>query len=183
MYNSIKIKKAKEFFYLKILTACWFGCLVYTLLSLSIGSHGVIVFEKLTQERDRLNANFNSIRTINGQLYIRNYLFGSHENDLKNPAPADPDTILAEARNMGYGLPGEVTIHFNGIKTGPKTYIDPGTPAYASRAKGVPHYIIMIISLLSGVSLLLCLILPDILGFCRHLQEESKNRQWKARIS
>ncbi|MDR0707795.1 MAG: septum formation initiator family protein [Treponema sp.] len=175
MEISKQAKKARLFFFLKWLTTVWFGSLVYAVLAFTVGGKGLIAYDALTQERDRLQANFNSIRETNKRLNVRNILFGSYENDPKNPAPADPDTILIEARNMGYGMPGENAIHFNGIERKEKTYIDPGTPEYAFKVKGFPDHILKIISFLSAISLLLCLILPDILDFFRYLYEENSS--------
>ncbi|MDR0374739.1 MAG: hypothetical protein LBH85_03340 [Treponema sp.] len=181
MEISTQAKKAQLFFFLKCLAAIWFGCLVYAVLAFTVGGKGLIAFNALTQERDRLQANFNTIRETNKRLNVRNILFGSYENDPQNPTPADSDTILIEARNMGYGVSGENAIHFNGIERTEKTYIDPGTPEYAFKVKGFPDYMLKIISFLSAVSLLLCLILPDILAFCRHLYEENSSlRQHRA---
>jgi hypothetical protein len=156
---------------LKILAGVWFGCFVYAGLSFTIGSKGLLPYGRLVEEKERLAANFADIRRINHDLHIRNILFGSQESDPINPIPADRDTLLTEARNMGSGLPGDVVIHFNGVSTPEKRYADPGAPLFAFRLKGVPDYIIKIISLVSAISLLLCVTLPDILGFCRYLQE------------
>ncbi|MDR2782459.1 MAG: hypothetical protein LBB48_01215 [Treponema sp.] len=172
MNISKQAKKARYFFFLKCLTAVWFGCFLYAVLAFTIGGKGLIAYNALTHERDRLRANFDNIRETNKRLNIRNILFGSYENDPKTPMPADADTILIEARSMGYGLSGENAIHFNGIERTEKKYIDPGTPEFAFRVKGIPDRILKIISVLSATSLVLCLILPDILAFCRHLHEE-----------
>ncbi|MDR2793154.1 MAG: hypothetical protein LBB61_05750 [Treponema sp.] len=175
MNISNSVKKGQRFFFLKCLTVIWFGCLVYAVLTFTVGEKGLIAYGSLVQERNRLKENFNGIRKTNIELNIRNILLGSYENDPKNPIIADPASILIEARNMGYGLPGEILVHFNGIERGKKAYIDPGTPEYAFRAKGFSDRILKIISILIAVSLLLCLILPDILAFCRHLQEEKSH--------
>jgi hypothetical protein len=163
--------------------ALWFGCLVYAVLAFSIGEKGLVVYGSLVKEQYRLKENFEAIRKINIELNIRNILLGSNENDMNNPILADLDTILKEARNMGYGLPGEIVVHFNGVERKEKIYIDPGNPEYAFRAKGVSDRILKIISLLLAIALLLCLILPDILAFCRHLQEEPPSfHQRRARL-
>ncbi|MDR2446183.1 MAG: hypothetical protein LBD58_02655 [Treponema sp.] len=183
MEISKQAKKAQLFFFLKCLTAIWFGSLVYAVLAFTVGGKGVIAYDALTKERNRLQENFNRIREINKRLNVRNILFGSYENDPKNPMPADSDTILIEARNMGYGVSGENAIHFNGIERKEKTYIEPGTPEYAFKVKGFPDHILKIISLVSAISLLLCLILPDILAFCRYLYEENSSlHQYRAKF-
>jgi cell division protein FtsB len=181
MEISKQAKKAQYFFFLKWLTAIWFGCFMYAAFAFTIGGKGLIAYDALTQERDRLKANFDKIRETNRRLNVRNILFGSYENDPKNPIPADSDAILIEARNMGYGLSGENAIHFNGIERKEKTYIDPGMPEYAFKTKGIPDQILKTISFISAISLLLCFILPDILAFCRHLHEE-KSPQHRAQF-
>ncbi|MDR0556647.1 MAG: hypothetical protein LBG43_02070 [Treponema sp.] len=176
MEISKQAKKAQYFFFLKWLAAIWFGSLVYAVLAFAIGGKGLIAYDALTQERDRLKANFAGIREINKRLNVKNILFGSYENDPKSPIPADSDAILIEARSMGYGLAGENAIHFNGIERVEKTYIDPGAPEYAFKVKGLPDHILKIISIMSAISLLICFILPDILAFCRHLREETSTQ-------
>jgi hypothetical protein len=167
-------------FVVKILGGIWVGILVYAGLSITLGSKGLLPYNKLLQERDRLAANFERIRKTNDDLNIRNILLGSKENDPDAPIPADFHTTLSLARDMGYGLPGDIMLNYNGIELPQKTFEDAGTPQYAFRMNGIPDYVIKIIGLMCGLCAIICLTLPDVLVFCRDVQEEGMAKHYRA---
>lgn len=172
-----KAKEARAFFYLKCLMAVWFGFFIYAALSIGVGSKGLIVYNKLVQERDKLRENFQIIQEINNKLNVKNILAGAYGDKAENLSPVDADTILAEARKIGYGLDGEYLIHFIGVPQETPTALNAGDPEYAFRAKGIPDYIIKIIAFVSAFALFLCLILPDVLDFSRYLQDEAEAKR------
>jgi hypothetical protein len=178
-----KAKNARAFFYLKCLMAVWFGFFIYAALSICVGSKGLIVYRQLVQERERLMDNLEIIQAINNKLNIQNILASAYGDKPENLLPLDEDTILAETRKIGYGKEGEHLIHFIGISAETSAPLDAGKPEYAFRVKGIPDYVIKIISFVSASALFLCLILPDILGFIRYMREEEAKRNHPAQIS
>ena len=176
-----RIEVAKVFFFIKYFMSVWFIFMVYSALTFSIGGKGISNYRKLDAERARLQQNFDSIAETNAALNTINILLGSMALDQKQPIPADPETLRVTARDLGYGEEGEFLIRVIGLGgSDKKVYPDEGEAAYAIRAKGVPDYVIKIVSLCAGIALCLCLTLPDILGFCRYLQDE-ENQQPRGR--
>jgi cell division protein FtsB len=181
-----RIEVAKLFFFIKYFVSVWFVFMLYAVLTLSIGSKGISNYRKLDAERTRLQRNFDSIAETNAALSNINILLGSRALAQKQPIPADPETLRVTARDLGYGEQGEFLIRVIGLgDSDKKVYPDAGEAAYAIRAKGVPDYVIKIVSICGGIALFLCLTLPDILGFCRYLQDEQNQqpRGRRARVS
>jgi hypothetical protein len=181
-----RIKIVKIFFFIKCFMAVWFTFMVYAALTFTIGSRGNIIYGKLDTERARLQHNFDGIVEANAALNNINILLGSRASDQKQPIPADPETLKVTARDLGYGEKGELLIRVVGLGSSTKkVYPGAGEATYAIRAKGIPDYVIKIVSICLGIALFLCVTLPDILGFCRYLQDEQNQqpRGRRARVS
>ncbi|MDR0555308.1 MAG: septum formation initiator family protein [Treponema sp.] len=131
----------------------WVIIAVYSLLSLYAGERGILAYEQLNQERERLLANKEALRLRNEELEGR-----------KNALLYDSDTIAAYARELGYGTRGERFIRIVGISGTRKQDNAPGQVLIAGEPHYIPQATIRLIALGSGVGLLLCLLVYDFLG-------------------
>jgi hypothetical protein len=114
---------------------------------------GFFAYQELLGERDKQQANLESLGLINGDL-----------ENTKNSLLYDRDTIAVYARELGYGREDERFIRIvglGGIKKNPST---PGEVLRARRPGFVADRKLKIIALCSGLAVCAVLLLFDILG-------------------
>ncbi|MDR1466181.1 MAG: hypothetical protein LBI40_00960 [Treponema sp.] len=165
--------------YLKFLGAVWMGVCIYTLLSITIGNHGKIAYDKLNREYLRLMDNFTTIQSINAELNNMGIRLGAKEDGMPDSIPADPETIRIKAWEIGYGQSGD---HL--IRTVDKVAVDNASPEAgeaitAFYPKGVSDYLMKATACLFSIIILIIICFQDILDFI----EEPPRRQKRARIS
>lgn len=172
-----KIKKAPV--YLKLLGAVWVGVCIYTLLSLLIGDHGKIAYDKLDGEYLRLMDNFTTIQSINRELDNMGSRLGAKEDGVPYDIPADPETIRVKAWEIGYGQSGDHLIRTVDKATTDNVAPEAGEVATAFYPKGVSDYLMKATAYFFGIVVLIAFCFQDILDFI----EDPPHRQKRARIS
>jgi cell division protein FtsB len=88
----------------KYLIGIWTAIAVYTFFSFFSGPKGISAYNQLLQERERQWDNIAELDTINEEL-----------EKTKNNLLYDHDTILVQARQMGYGYEDERFIRIVGL--------------------------------------------------------------------
>ena len=88
----------------KYLLIPWFSLALYTILSVYNGAAGLIAYQELLHERERILENLYQLQTINMELK------GSMDALLY-----DPETIMIRARELGYGESGENFVRIVGV--------------------------------------------------------------------
>jgi cell division protein FtsB len=132
--------------------ALWAAAAVYAATSIFLGTMGISAYNQLEMERDKQQANLETLKTINRQL----------EGDM-DALRYDSDAIAVYARDLGYGLENERFVRIVGLggikkqRTIPGRLVSPGYP------RAVSNKTLRISSLCAGFAVLLLLIVVEFL--------------------
>jgi cell division protein FtsB len=99
----------------KYLAAVWTAILIYSVFSFFAGSRGLAVYNQLLSERELQWANLKELGNINEEL-----------ERVKNNLLYDDDTMLIQARQMGYGQDDEQYVRIVGLGKAKNTYVATG---------------------------------------------------------
>ncbi len=127
--------------YLRFAFSLWVAVAVYGLMAITVGRTGIIAQRGLETERDRLAANMEKLRAINGEL----------EGSIV-ALRSDADTIAVRARELGYGRPDEQFVRIVGVPAAGRRMATAGNLLTAVRPVGVSNSTLRIIALISGLS-------------------------------
>jgi hypothetical protein len=136
--------------WVKYLVSLWTAILVYTVFSLGSGAMGLPAYSWLAGERDKQQANLESLRNLNREL-----------EGLKDALLYDSDTIAVYAHELGYGAGTERLIRILGLPGIKDKNISPGRIVRVSALPAVSHKTITITSLCSGLGVLACFFLAE----------------------
>jgi cell division protein FtsB len=145
-----------RFPYTKYLFALWAGVLIYVTLSSTFGSKGVFAQHQLVREQERQEANIARLAEINREL----------ENTM-NSLLYDRDTLTVYAREQGYASSSERFIRVVGLGATPRIRTYPGNVVVLALPQYTPDQIIRIIALCTGIAILVCMVIFDILRFLK----------------
>ncbi|QQO07971.1 septum formation initiator family protein [Breznakiella homolactica] len=126
----------------KYLMALWVAIAVYSLSSITIGPRGLIAYDGLIQERDRLRANMEELQSINRNLE------GSMD-----ALRYDSDTLSVYARELGYGGADENFVRIVGLPGAGKKRVSAGQLMVGIRPQVVPEKTLRLISIAVGFTL------------------------------
>jgi cell division protein FtsB len=136
---------------LKYLIPLWIATAVYALLSIFTGTMGISAYTQLMEEWDRETKNLETLRHINREL-----------EGTMDALRYDSDILGVYARELGYGSGDERFVRIVGLGI-PSPRIVPGHVVNAAKPSAVSDKPIRIISLCTGLVLLLAVILWDCL--------------------
>ena len=138
--------KASKYFF-----GLWTVIAVYSLLSFFYGPRGLFAYDQLLEERELQFNNLRELSIINDEL-----------ERARNSLIYDRDTILAHARQLGFGQENERYIRVVGFRAVNNQHNVAGRVYYAA----VPDYLsdrnIKIISLCVGLIVLALLFVSDL---------------------
>ncbi|MCL2008031.1 MAG: septum formation initiator family protein [Treponema sp.] len=140
------MKIAKYFF------ALWAGVLIYTLLSGVWGANGYSARRQLEREQQRQEENIEYLRQRNREL-----------EDAMNSLLYDRDALALHAREQGYASRDERFMRIVGLGVNQRNLLSYGELVIASDPHFIANKTIRIISLCSGFSILIGLLIFDIL--------------------
>ena len=141
----------------KYLFALWAGFLIYASLSIFFGVKGLSAYRQLEREQGRQEANISGLLLINNEL----------ENTM-NSLLYDKDTLAVYAREQGYASPSERFARIVGLGTIQRVRSDPGNVVVIAQPQYTPDQIIRITALCTGIAILICLAIFDILKFMKY---------------
>jgi cell division protein FtsB len=127
----------------KYLVSLWTAVFVYAVFSLASGAMGYSAYGHLEKEREKQQANLESLRSLNRKL-----------EGFMDALLYDPDTIAVYAHELGYGARGERLIRIEGLPGIRDQSRSPGHILGASAQEGVSAQTIAITSLCSGLGVL-----------------------------
>jgi cell division protein FtsB len=127
--------------YLRFAFSVWVAVAVYGFASITFGRTGILAMRRLEAERDRLSANMDRLRAINGELELSVVALRS-----------DADTISVHARELGYGRDDERFVRIVGVPAAGNRAATAGNIVAAVRPDGVSAGTLRIISALAGAS-------------------------------
>ena len=136
----------------KYLLAPWAGVFIYTLLSVFFGPTGFSAYYQLERELQRQEANVESLRQINREL---------EEN--MSSLLYDRDTLSIFARELGYASQQERFVRIVGLGVNQKNLTSYGEFVIAAEPYHISNKTIRIIAVLTGISVIFCLITFDVL--------------------
>jgi hypothetical protein len=114
---------------------------------------GVSSYDQLASERDRLQANMESLQSINREL-----------ENTKNALMYDEKAITLYARDLGYGAENEGFIRIVGLGGIKKQRTDAGELIHPAEPEHISDTSIKIFCCCIGLALFLCIWVPDFLS-------------------
>jgi cell division protein FtsB len=123
----------------KYLAGLWTAVVVYALFSFFSGPNGLSAYNQLLAEHARQQANLQALRTVNEEL---------EKN--KNSLLYDKDTLLAYARQLGYGQEDERYFRIVGLGGINTSQISAGNVYFAAAVDFLSDNSIKIIALCAG---------------------------------
>jgi len=126
----------------KYLLVPWVTLAVYTVLSVYSGPVGVVPYQALVKEREKILENLEKLQFENQKLEGTMYALRS-----------DSETIRIRARELGYGEPDERFVRIVGLPGGRPSALRPGMIRSAIRPPDVPGKAHRIITLCTGLLL------------------------------
>jgi cell division protein FtsB len=136
----------------KYLAALWVGLALYALLSVTIGASGFSAYSQLEAERNKQQENLTALGAINKEL----------EREME-ALRYDRDTLTLEARNLGYGKPGEMFVRIVGLGAFKKQRTEAGQVIAAVPPEYVSNHTLALFSFSTGAADLSCMKIFDIL--------------------
>jgi len=139
----------------KYLLIPWFTLGLYTVLSVYNGATGIIKYQELQIEREKVLENLYQLQAINQELR------GSMDALLY-----DPETIRIRARELGYGERGEHFVRIVGLPGGRPRELRPGIirTAVVHPSNANPNWAVhRTISFCAGLLLLSLFLVVDLL--------------------
>ncbi len=127
--------------YLRFAFSVWVAVAVYGSMAITVGRTGIIAQRGLETERDRLAANMEELRAINGEL----------EGSII-ALRTDADTITVRARELGYGRPDERFVRIVGVPAAGRRVATAGNLLTAVRPVGIPNSTLRVIAIVAGLS-------------------------------
>ena len=140
----------------KYLCALWAGVLIYATLSVFFGINGLSAQFQLENERERQEANIARLTEINREL----------ENTM-NSLLYDKDTLAVFAREQGFASSSERFIRIVGLGANQRVRTYPGSIIAIAQPQYTLEQTIRLIALGTGITILICLALFDILRFLK----------------
>jgi cell division protein FtsB len=137
----------------KYFLALWVSVAVYAGMSFLAGARGISAYNELLEERQKQEANMETLRRINTEL----------ENK-KNALLYDHDTIRVYARNLGLGGENEKFVRIVGLGQAGKTLLLPGEIADAEEPRSMDNKTIIYISIFAALAVFIALLIPDVLA-------------------
>ena len=140
----------------KYLFAVWAGVLIYALLSVMFGDMGFSAYRQLENERKKQEANIESLVLLNRDL----------ENSM-NALLYDRDLLAVQAREQGYATRQERFMRIVGLGVNQRSTMSPGEVVFAAEPQYTQDYILKIIALCTGITILICMAVFDALKYIR----------------
>jgi len=140
----------------KYLLAPWAGVVVYVLLSINFGAMGFSPYQRLLQEKEREEKNLEQLKLINQEL-----------EHTKNALLYDSDTLMVQARELGFSKKNEKFIRVVGLEDPYKRRSSPGETITASQPEYIPDTSLRILACCAAAGILVVLLLGDMLVFLR----------------
>ena len=137
----------------RYLIGLWTVIVVYSLLSFFYGPGGLYAYEQLLAERERQFDNLRELSAINDEL-----------KRARNSLIYDRETILAHARQLGFGQEGERHLRVVGFREINNPHNTAGRVFYAAAPDYLPDRVIIIISLSAGLIVLALLLLAGLIN-------------------
>ena len=135
----------------KLIFIVWLVFTVAGLSSIVFGKSGILAMRKLEAERDRIAANMEKLRAINGEL----------EGSL-SALRSDPDALSVYARELGYAASSEDRfIRISGLPAASRRTAQAGNQLKAVRPQSVPDNAIRLFALLTGIAVFIFLVLSS----------------------
>lgn len=141
----------------------WAGIFVYTAFSIGRGPVGVLAYNQLSREHDKLVENMESLKRINKELEIT-----------KNALMYDKETIAIYARDLGYSYGNERFIRIVGLEGTKKPRIEAGELLIAAEPRYISDTTIKIVAFAMGAGFFLCMWIPD---FLENKQNRRRNKK------
>jgi len=138
----------------KYLIGIWTAVAVYTLFSFMSGPNGIYVYNQLLSEREQQLTNVKELSFINEEL----------EKTQKN-LMYDHDTILVNARQMGYGYENERFVRIVGLASVKNNIITAGKVYLTSSPDFLSDKIIKITALFTGLLVFAFFFILELTGF------------------
>ena len=149
----------------KYLFAIWAGVLIYVTLSVVFGDKGISAQRQLEKEQSKLEANITNITLINREL-----------EQTMNSLLYDKDTLATYAREQGYASNSERFIRIVGLGTTQRVRTYPGSPVAVVQPQHTPDQIIRIIAFSTGIAIIICMAIFDILRTLKNRQNRPISR-------
>ena len=124
----------------KYLIGAWTAIAVYSLLSLSTGPTGISAYNQLLAEQQRQLVNLKELGDFNDELV-----------KTKNLLQNDQDTLLAYARQLGYGRENEHYVRIVGLGGIKNPHNTAGKVYYTAAVDSISDRIIKITALCAGL--------------------------------
>jgi cell division protein FtsB len=140
----------------KYLSALWIGVLVYALSSFAWGAVGLSAYRQLELEREKEEANIESLRIINTDL-----------ENIKNAFLYDKDTISVYAREQGFARPDERFVRIVGAGNTSKLPLFPGQITVPIPPEYTADKAIKIFSFFTAITVLICIAAYDFLKYIK----------------
>jgi len=138
----------------KYLFALWAGVVVYTSLSVLLGSAGLSAYRQLELEQKKQETNIENLKLINREL-----------EKTVNSLLYDRDTLAMYARELGYASRDERFIRVVGLGISQKPGAQVGQTLNVTEPRFFPDSTLKIIAFCSGAAIFLCMALFDFLKF------------------
>jgi cell division protein FtsB len=123
----------------KYLLALWLGIAVYSSASFTLGPMGIFAYQRARRDMERLRNNMEELKTINRGL-----------QGAMDALRYDSDTIMAYARELGYGTPEERFIRIVGLPGAVKKRAAAGQLLLYAKPDTIRDRTLRIIALASG---------------------------------
>lgn len=137
---------------LKYLVGIWIALAIYTVFSFLGGARGMSAYNYLLAERDIQKENIKELGLLNDELEVtrNNLLF-------------DEDTILVQARQMGFGEEGDRFIRIIGLGNTQSVPAYSGNVYFAQNPDFIPDIYIKIAALCAGLLIFVFLFTLEII--------------------
>lgn len=142
--------------YKQLIFPCFFGILIYSILTMSVGPKGIIPMKKLVQQSETISENVQDLLSIRDEL----------QDELANIS-GNPDTIAVYAHELGYISDGEYLMKLAGFTKGIKRDYIAGNALQSSTPFFIPEWI----NKLVGILIFFCILILE-----RIIQKKAKKK-------
>jgi cell division protein FtsB len=123
----------------KFLVSFWIIILIYFVLTFFNGPKGVSAYKQLQEEQNKQSVNIEALKTIHDEL-----------DGNRKALLMDPDTIAAEARELGYARDTERFVRIVGLEKPMRPQYNPGQTVVVQEASFMENETVSIIALIAG---------------------------------
>jgi cell division protein FtsB len=123
----------------KYLASLWVILLMYSALTFFNGPKGISAYKQLHEEQNRQSVNIESLKTIHDEL-----------DGNRKALLMDPDTIAAEARELGYARDTERFVRIVGLGKPMRPQYNPGQTLAAREPSFMENKTVRVIALIAG---------------------------------